>query len=325
MTDFDYIQPTTLQEASKVLSSDGINTLIYAGGTDALSLLKNDIYKQHKVLNLKKIEGLNYISFDKTNGLRIGALATISEIGSSPEIKENYNIIHEAANEIASPQLRNMGTLGGNLCQRPRCWYYREDFDCIRKGGGECFAYEGRNKFHCIVGGGPCYIVHPSDMAVALLALDAKVVIHSNNGERTIPINDLYVLPQDDPMNETILKPGEIVKEIQVQPPVKGIKSGYVKFKERDTWDFAVVSVGAVINSTNGIINNVNIAFGGIAPKPWSEKSLNKSLSSVRINENELEGKLKNLFSNAETLSENAYKVPLVRNLTKRLLLRLVQ
>lgn len=324
MKNFQYINPTSIKEASNLMISFGESALLYAGGTDALSLLKNDVYTHSKVINLKKIGGLNSITHNKTSGIRIGSLTTISEIAKDETIKSEYKILHEAANEIASPQLRNIGTLGGNLCQSPRCWYYREDFDCIRKGGGECYAYEGRNKFHCVVGGGPCYIVHPSDMAVALLALDAKVIIFSEVGERTIPINELYVLPSENSSQETILKPGEIIKEILVAPPGQNTRSSYIKFKERGAWDFASVSVGLVleIDAAKSIIEG-KAAFGGVAPRPWTDDKFNKKLSGLALNETSVSEALNSLLNDSETLSENAYKLPLVKNLTKRSILNL--
>lgn len=323
MRKFDYLQPNTLEEASKMtLSAE--ETMLYGGGTDALSLIKKDIYKPQKVINLKKISALNKIEFNDKE-LRIGALVTISEIAKDPSIKERFNVLHIAAKEIASPQLRNMGTIGGNLCQRPRCWYYRDDFDCIRKGGGECFAYEGRNKYHCVIGGDPCYIVHPSDMGVALTALDAKINIYSEkNGEKIIPINDFFILPSDDLMAENILQPGEIVKEIIIDMKNAGTKSNYVKFKERETWDFAIVSVAASIRTNDNKILDGKIVFGGVAPKPWIDKEFNKLLPGLKLNESSIEEAVKIILKDAVPLKENGYKIPLIRNLTKRLLMELV-
>lgn len=323
MIKFDYLQPNTLQEASKMASNLGM-TVLYSGGTDTLSLIKKDIYKPNKVINLKKIPELNKIEFNDKE-LRIGALVTITEIAKHPLIKEKFNVLHEAAKEIASPQLRNVGTIGGNLCQRPRCWYYRDDFDCIRKGGGECFAYDGRNKYHCVIGGDPCYIVHPSDMGVALTALDAKIKIYSDKkGEKVISINDFFILPDDDPMAENILQTGEIVKEIIIDMKYANTKSKYIKFKERDTWDFAIVSVAASIKTNSNKITDGKIVFGGVAPKPWIDKEFNKLLPGLKLDQSSIQKAVEIILKGATPLNENAYKIPLTRNLTKRLLMELV-
>jgi xanthine dehydrogenase YagS FAD-binding subunit len=254
----------------------------------------------------------------------IGALAKISEISVSKIINEKFTVLAEAAREIASPQLRNMGTAGGNICQRPRCWYYREDFDCIRKGGGECFAYDGENKYHCIIGGGPCYIVHPSDLAVALTALDAKVKIFSVNSSRIIPIDEFFVLPQDDYLFENILKDGEIVTEIIIPEPIEGTVSSYIKIKERGTWDFAVVSVAAVVTKKGSTISSGKIAYGGVAPIPWTEENVNSRLKNMDPKKSEIEKLSKSILSQAEPLEQNNYKVILAKNLTNRVLSNLI-
>ena len=230
---------------------------------------------QDNFVNLKTIPQLDTIVYKKGVGLTIGSLVKISDVAESKIIKEKYSVLAEAAREIASPQLRNMGTVGGNICQRPRCWYYREDFDCLRKGGGECFAYDGENKYHCIIGGGPCYIVHPSDLAVALTALDAKVKIFSGESSRILPLSEFFVLPQDDYLFENILKNGEIVTEIIIPDMPENTKSKYIKIKERATWDFAIVSIAAVLSVNSEKINSGKIAFGGVAPIPWTEEKVN--------------------------------------------------
>ena len=166
MKSFTYISPGNLKEASKLLGDDWQGALALAGGTDILNLMKNQIENPDTVVNLKNIPGLNSIEYKRGEGMSIGALVTISELATHPDIKSKYTVLYEAAREIASPQLRNMGTIGGNLCQRPQCWYYRYDFPCLRKGGKLCYAVVGKNKYHCVIGGGPCFIVHPSDLSL---------------------------------------------------------------------------------------------------------------------------------------------------------------
>ena len=213
-----------------------------------------------------------------------------------------------------------MGTVGGNICQRPRCWYYRGDFDCIRKGGDTCYAVGGENKYHCIIGGGPCFIVHPSDLAVALLALDAKIEITSENGQKTVPVNDFFILPEDDETKENILEPGEIVTKIIIPEQAKGFKTTYIKFKERSSWDFAVVSVAAVLKTDGNMIKNGKLAFGGVAPHPWMEAEINQKLTGLNTDEASVDAFTSSLFHNAEPMEKNEYKVILARNLVKRII-----
>jgi len=318
MNNFNYILPKTIKEANQ-FAKDKTGSILYAGGTDALDMIKHDIIAPENVINLKTIPNMDKIRTSPEHGLGIGALVKIADIAESKYVIENYPVLAQAAKEVASPQLRNMGTIGGNICQRPRCWYFREDFDCLRKDGGTCYAYDGENKYHCIIGGGPCYIVHPSDMAVALLALDAHVIIHFDKGERTIPISEFFILPEDYYLKENILKPGEIITEIIVPPLNENVKSGYVKFKERGAWDFAVVSVGAVVKIKNGKIDEARVALGGVAPKPWMEEEFNNKL--IGADKASIKNVMNVLLKDAEPLTKNEYKITLARNLTEQLLI----
>ena len=323
MKNFKYIQPKSLKEASQFLGNDLIAALASAGGTDLLGLMKNKIVNPDKVVNLKSIDGLDKIIYKQGKELRIGALVTISEIAEHATIKQKFNVLAQAAEEVASPQLRNMGTIGGNICQRPRCWYFRGDFNCLRKGGDVCYAADGKNKYHCIIGGGPCYIVFPSDTAVALMALDAVLAISSGKKSRKVPIKDFYLLPEKNIERENILQPGEIVTEIIIPEPAAGTVSGYLKFKERAVWDFAMVSVAAVIQKNSATIQSGNITLGGVAPKPWLEEKVSSQLTNLTISEENLSAAAENILAEAEPLKDNGYKLVLARNLTKRLLMKL--
>ncbi len=324
MKNFEYLQPKSLVEAGDMLSAGEATAIPFAGGTDALGLMKDGVVAPARVVNLKTLPDLGAIRYVSGKGLHIGALASITAIHDHEEIARHYPVLTEAAGQVASPQLRNLGTLGGNLCQRPRCWYFRGDFHCIRKGGDVCYAYQGQNRYHCIVGGGPCYIVYPSDLAVALLALDASVVIATGNRSRTIPLADFYVLPQTDYRHENILKPGEILTAVQVPDPPPGTVSAYLKFKEREVWDFAMVSVAAVLQRNGATIKSGRLAFGGVAPAPWRDEALNRLLAGVSGDEKSLVKVAERAFTDAEPLAMNKYKVPLARNLTKRILSQLL-
>jgi len=320
MKNFEYIRPKSLQEASDYLASHPGDAIPFAGGTDVLGTLKDRVIAPESLVNLKDFSELRSVRYSASDGLRIGALVTINEIAAHPDIAAQYPILSQAAREIASPQLRNAGTLGGNLCQRPRCWYFRGDFHCLKKGGDMCYAFNGENRRHCIIGGGPCYIVNPSDTAVALLALNASVTIHKQGNTRDIPLRDLYILPREDVTRETVLKSGELITEVQVPPLPENSNSTYIKIKERSVWDFALVSVGAVLQSSNSIIESGRIAFGGVAPKPWEDPELNRQLSGLRIREDNFSKVGDTVMRDASPLEQNGYKVHLAKNVVRQVL-----
>ncbi len=323
MLNFEYIQPKTLKEASQSMGKNWQTALPFAGGTDVLSMMKDGIVSPQKLINLKSLPELDKIVKTPGKGLTIGALATITEIAEHPFIYENYPVLAQAAKEVASPQLRNVSTIGGNICQRPRCWYFRGEFHCLRKGGDLCYAVDGKNKFHCIIGGGPCFIVHPSDIAVALAALDAKVVIFSGKKSRSVPIRDFFMLPEKNVLRENVLLPGEIITEIQIPEFLPDTRSGYWKFKERGAWDFAVVSVAAVVQKNGSSFKLGSITLGGIAPIPWFEIEVSEQLAGLNINAENIEQLSKKALNEAEPLENNAYKVPLAQNMIKKLLVKI--
>ena len=313
---FNFIQPESLNEAIKL--SD--NAHIYAGGTDMLGLLKDEIIRTKNVINLKNIKGLDNIEDRGSKGIEIGSLVKIADLIENKTIQEKCPLLWKTAKEIASPQLRNMGTVGGNICQRPRCWYFRGDFNCFRKDGDTCYAVGGENKYHCIIGGGPCYIVHPSDLAVSLLALDAEIEIASKDGKKTVRVNDFFILPEDDETKENILKPGQVITKIIIPKLDRSLKSAYIKFKERASWDFAIVSVAAILETDDKTIKKGKLAFGGIAPRPWMDLSINNKLNGLKTDEISLDIFITSLFKNAEPMEKNEYKVILTRNLVKRVI-----
>jgi xanthine dehydrogenase YagS FAD-binding subunit len=320
MQTFKYVQPKSLSDAAGISEKEGDAAVLFAGGTDVLGLIKNDIISPSEVINLKSIPGLDKIEYPNGAGLKIGALTTISEIAEHPDIMKNFTVLAEAVKEVGSPQLRNVGTIGGNICQRPRCWYFREEFDCIRKGGDICYAIGGENKYHCVVGGGPCYIVHPSDIAVALVALNAEFTITNGNNFTKVPADKFFVLPGQNSLQENILKPGEILTEIFIPELSSVAGSRYIKFTERNVWDFAIVSVAAVVNKNGNKINSAKIVFGGVAPVPWIDEDLNSMLSGMELSDKSIEAAASNTLMDAEPMEKNEYKISLARNLVKKIL-----
>lgn len=319
MRNFTYLQPGSLTQAASFLERDD-GTAVLAGGTDLLDLMKSRITTPERVVNLKALPERELRVLEERDGkLHVGTLVTLSELGASELLRERYTVLQEAALAAATPQLRNVGTLGGNLCQRPRCWYFRDpDFPCLRKGGGTCYAVDGRNKFHCIVGGGPCFIVHPSDTAVALLALGAEVRIRKGPNTRTVPIADFYVLPETDFERETVLEPGELVIGVEVPTPSPASRGSYTKFKFRESWDFAVVSVALVLEGAGRVVRGGRVALGGVAPVPWLDDGASAALAGLGGPGHKIADFADAVLAGATPLSENGFKVPLARNLARR-------
>ena len=315
MKNFEYAYPKTVASIPALLSATEGASLLYAGGTDVLARMKEGLVKPERLVNLKAVQELDYLE-EKEDGLHIGATVQLTPFVKSP-LTQKYPGLVEAAKSVATLQLRNMGTVGGNLCQRPHCWYFRSrHFSCLRKGGDVCFAVSGENKYHAILGGGPCFIVHPSDLAPMLIALDAKVNILGPAGERQLPLDDLYVLPETDVLHETVLSPQEIITSVTV--PKSDGKSHYLKFRERRSFDFAMVSVAVAASVSGKKLNDVRVVYGGVAPKPWRAKAAEAVLEGQEATEDLVEKAGAEEMQAAVTLEKNEYKVILAKNLLKK-------
>jgi xanthine dehydrogenase YagS FAD-binding subunit len=323
MRAFEYVKPMTVAEAVRELGRSWADAKILAGGIDLLGELKEGIIAPQRIVNIKGISGLRYIRFSEKEGLRLGALVTLEEIETHQVIRQRYTALAEAAHSVGTPQIRNVGTIGGNLCQRPRCWYYRDEHTkCLKKGGPICFAYNGENKYHAILGGGPCYIVHPSDCAPALIAFRASVTVVSPRGQRTVPLEEFFVLPSRRLDHETILEPDEIVTEIQVPAPAPNTRSTYLKFKERDSHDFAIVGAAVVMRLRGKVCEDVRIVLSGVAPIPWRSPEAEAVLKGKAITPELAEQAGKAAVAKAQPLAQNAYKVPLTQAIVKQAILR---
>src|SRR6476659_8783083 len=244
MKAFEWTNPVTVNEAVKMLTVSERGDIDeaprpIAGGQDLLTTMKDYTSRPARLVNLKHIRGLNNITLN-ARGLTIGALVTLTELEEHAGVRKSFPGLAEAAHSIATPQIRNLGTVGGNLCQRPRCWYFRlEEVNCLKKGGSECYAAQGENKYHAIFGGGPSYIVHPSDLAPMLLALGASVNVLGGDGTRTIGLDKFFTLPADGNLRrENVLKNDDIITEVIVPASKFAATSTYLKFKERDSMDF---------------------------------------------------------------------------------------
>jgi xanthine dehydrogenase YagS FAD-binding subunit len=309
---FSYRQAASYSEAAGLLASSDTQPL--GGGTDLLVCIEEGIAAPDIVVDLRSIAGGDAISPSSDGSLRLGAGARIHDIARNPHIRERFQALSQSCEVVGSPALRHMGTIGGNLCQRPRCWYFRRGISCLKNGGTTCPAREGENQYHAILDGGPCYIVHPSDPAVALTALDAEIELTSGEGTRTLPITEFYTLPRLRMDHETVLRPGEVVSAIVLPGTFAGGPQSYRKLMQRDAWDFALVSIAAVRRRDGA----VRLVLGGVAPRPWRvSESVEEDVASGGLDEDSIAALVERALYDAEPLSKNGYKVALAASLLR--------
>jgi xanthine dehydrogenase YagS FAD-binding subunit len=329
MKAFEWVSPTSVGEAVNLLKSAPAAKDLdeaarpIAGGQDLLTTMKDYLTRPTRVVNLKGIRGLDRIEGDGKKGLRIGALVTLAQLEESAEVRRDFPGLAEAAHSVATPQIRNLGTVGGNLCQRPRCWYYRlEEAVCLKKGGSECFAATGENKYNAILGGGPSYIVHPSDLAPMLVALGASVEVVGAEGKRMIPLEKFFTLPSEGSIRrENVLRNDEIITEVSVPASPFAARSTYLKFKERESLDFALASVAAAVElGTGKTVKQARVVLGGVAPIPWRAPKAEEFLAGKSLSADTLASAARLALDGAQPLEKNAYKVPLAQTLVRRAL-----
>jgi xanthine dehydrogenase YagS FAD-binding subunit len=322
MSNFDYISVSTTESAIEQLGSVRDCAKILAGGTDLLDELKEGLIRPERLVNLKANVNLRTIRFDSTAGLRLGALAILSDIEHHQDVAHNYPAVLEALGVLASPQIRNMATVGGNLCQRPRCWYYRDhELFCKRKGGPICYAVGGENAYHAILGGHACFSVHSSDLAPALMAYDAKLTYAGPAGRKTIALQDFFIGPDVDITRETLLQQNEVVEEVHLPPPGPGSRGVFLKVRDRNAWDFATLSVAAVLEMDGRTCRRARIVLGAVAPIPWPVPEADRVLSGAAITEKVAAEAAEAAVRGAQPMSTNAYKAPLAKRLVRRAIL----
>ena len=329
MKSFEWVNPSTIAEAVRMLNTASAGQDIdeaprpIAGGQDLITTMKDYTTRPTRVVNLKSVRGLDRITIDAKGNLNIGALVTLTQIEEHPGIRKNFPGLAEAARSVATPQIRNLGTIGGNLCQRPRCWYFRlEEVVCLKKGGSQCYAATGENKYHAIFGGGPSFIVHPSDLAPMLVALGARVAVTGSSGKQVISLDKFFTLPAEgDVRRENVLKNDDIITEIQVPASSLAARSTYLKFKERESLDFALSSVATAVElESNKTVTAARIVLGGVAPIPWRVAEAEKFLVGKTLTREVLAQAAKVALRDAQPLEKNAYKVPLTETLVRRAL-----
>jgi xanthine dehydrogenase YagS FAD-binding subunit len=308
----EYQRPRSTNEAIQALTNPAASPL--GGGTDLLVALREGIVRPERVVDLRALPGGDSLQWSAGGDLRIGASVPIAVIAGDERIRRRFAALAEACESVGSPALRNMGTIGGNLCQRPRCWYFRSAIPCLKSNGTSCPAVNGENTHHVIFGGGPCYAVHPSDLAVALTALEATVQISGPGGDRSVPARDFFVLPDPDPKRETVLERGEFITAIDVPAHSSGGRQRYTKVLQRGAWDFALASIAVVRREDGG----VRMVFGGVAPVPWAvNPSVEEDVASAPLSEDDIEVLAERALYDAQPLSGNGYKVSLCRALLR--------
>jgi xanthine dehydrogenase YagS FAD-binding subunit len=319
MNRFTFVDCATVDEALSQMKGDAV---VKAGGIDLLDLMKDGIVSPPKLVSILNVQSLHRIE-SSDRGLHLGPLATLSEIADHPEIQRRYGALSDAAGHAATPQVRNMATLGGNLMQRPRCWYFRStDFDCRKKGGSdECHALQGENQYHAIVNNSSCAMVHPSSTAVPLLAMDAEVELTSKADKRTVAMRDFYVTPEEDVQRETAVKPGELITAIRVPTPAAGTRSAYQKYGEKESFDWPLADAGVVLEMDGKICRKAAIVLGVAAPTPIHATRAEAALRGKVIDEATAREAGKLAVDNATPLSQNGYKVQLFQTAVYRTIL----
>ncbi len=318
MNRFELARATTAAEA-RTLVSEKPGSVLKAGGIDLLDHLKEHLLEPPRVVDIKRISGLDAIGVLPDGSLRIGALATLAKVAAHDGVQKSHPALARACGEAASPQIRNVATIGGNLLQRPRCWYYRlESYKCIKKGGDTCFAVAGENRYHVLWGGGPAFPPHPSNAAVPLVAYGASFILDGGKGPRAVPAAEFFVLPAKDPTRENVLQPGEVLTEIRV-PAAAGWRSGYEEIRERAAFDWPLVSAAVALRADGGTIRDARVVLGWVATIPWRSATAEKALVGRPSNAATAEAAARAAVEGAEPMTDNGYKVALVQTLVRRM------
>src|SRR5438132_6027044 len=323
MAAFELFQPTSVADAQKLLEQHGPDAWVLAGGLDTFDWLKDRIKKPKAVVDLSgigELRGVRTLGSDGGDGIEIGAMTTLTEVVNHPIIREKYSLLAQAAELVASPQIRNQGTIGGNVSQDARCWYYRAGWPCYRAGGNICYADtpEGRNREHAILQAGRCVAVNPSDSAPALIALDAKFVIRTRKGERVVDAEDYFIGPDIDITRLHILESGDLLTAIRIPSAWAGAQFYFEKVRDRNVWDFPLLNVASAMAVSGNRIARIRIAVNGAAARPLRLKAVEDAVRGKPPSAatGEMAGKL--AVQGAVPLQFNAYKIPLMRNLVKR-------
>ena len=320
MAAFELYQPDSVDGAIDLLSDAGDSGWALAGGNDSLDWFKDRVKRPTAVVDLKNLDELRGIGELPDGGIEIGALTTLTEIQNNPLVRERFSLLADAAGRVASPQIRNVGTLGGNLCQDARCWYYRYGVDCYRAGGDSCYADspQGQNREHCLWGADRCVAVSPSDTAPAMVALDARMVVRNADGDREVPAEEFFIGPDIDIERMTILEPGEILTAVRIPGDWAGAQFYFEKVADRNTWDFALVSVAAAMRVSGDTIESIRMAAGAVQCVPRRLTAAENAATGQPKNEETAQVAGQIAVRGATALNFNHFKIPLLQNLVTR-------
>ena len=319
MKSFEWAEAATVADA---LTQVGGGSVVKAGGLDLLDRMKEGIDSPSRLINIRNVRELRGVRAEKSGGLWLGPLTTLAELDAHPVVRQKFTALADAAGHAATPQIRNVATLGGNLLQRPRCWYFRsEDFHCRKKGGSTCFAHEGENQYHAIFGNEVCAIVHPSATATALVALGARLQLKGPAGEREIALEEFFLTPEEDVLRENRLGEKELITGVRVPAPATGARSVYLKQGEKESFDWPLADVAVVTNVRAGKVERASVVLGAAAPVPLRARAAEEALNGKVVNEESARAAAKAAVRGATPLAQNAYKLPIFETLVRRALL----
>ncbi len=319
MNRFEFARATSVAEALSLVAEKP-GSVLKAGGIDVLDHLKEHLMEPPRLVDLKSIPGMQDVTVEPGGSIRIGPLVTLAHMAAQPGIRATHTALAQACGEAASPQIRNVATIGGNLLQRPRCWYYRlASYRCLKKGGDICYAVGGENRYHTIFGDGACNAPHPSNAAMALTALGASLVFQGNRGTRTVPADQFFTIPGGDPRRENARGPDEILTAINV-PAAPGVRSTYTSVRQKAAFDWPLVSTAMALRVEGGIVRQARIILGAVATVPLRSAAAEQALVRRRLDDHTAEAIANAAVTGAQPLSENGYKIELLRTLLRRTL-----
>ncbi len=319
MNRFEFVRATSIAEALGLVA-ERPGSVLKAGGIDLLDHLKEHLMEPPRLVDLKWVPGMQDVTVEPGGSILVGPLVTLAHVAAQPRIRATHTALAQACGEAASPQIRNVATIGGNLLQRPRCWYYRlASYRCLKKGGDTCFAVGGENRYHTIFGDGACNAPHPSNAAMALTALGASLVFQSGRGTRTVPAEQFFTIPGGDPRRENAREPDEILTAIRV-PAAPGVRSTYTSVRQKAAFDWPLVSAAVALRVEGGIVRQARIILGAVATVPLRSAAAEQMLLGKRLDDATAEAGANAAVTSAQPLSENGYKVELLRTLLRRTL-----
>jgi xanthine dehydrogenase YagS FAD-binding subunit len=323
MRAFEYTSPKQKQQAVGLLGQQWSDAEILAGGSDLLGLMKDDIVHPRRLVNVKDVQELRGISFTPRSGLRIGALMTLFEISEDPQVLQHYPMLARAVGDAASPQIRNVATLGGNMCQRPRCWWFRNGFGLLAIGpDGKSLVLQGDNRYHAILGNdGPAYFISPSTVAPALIAYNARIRLFGSKGQREVSLDKFFIIPKSEHEREHDLRPDEIVTEIIVPPAPSTAKSAHYEIRQKEAFDWPYATASVVLDMNGNTVRGATVVMSHVAPVPWISPEASQAITGKAISEQTADAAGAAAVANAKSLGRNKHKIKLAHVAVKRAIL----